>query len=204
VRRALVLAALALSALASACGTERQRPRNPDEPVRPGTFSRAYYPASGLTFEAPRNWPRDSGNPPLVVTVSSGRATVAVWRYPRREELPTTSERLRPLVKALVEAATARDPGLRIRSSRIVKVAGAPGIELVGTASVSGQPRSVRSVHLFDRKAEIVVDAYAPARNFDELNRTVFRRVISSLALSAPIAPREPGGQGQQGGRRGP
>ena len=200
-RRPLVPAALLLSFLAAGCGAERQRPPDLDRPVAPGGFSRAYYPASGVTFEAPRRWPRGPGNPPLVVTLSSGRAVLAVWRYPRPEPLPTTRAQLEPLVEALVAAARARDPGLSIRSSRVVTVAGAPGIELLGDASVSGQPRSVRSVHLFDRKAEIVIDAYAPSAEFDALNRSVFARVISTLALNAPVKLREPAQQPDRSGR---
>jgi hypothetical protein len=206
VRRPLRLGAIALTALAAGglaggCGAERQPAPNPDEPAAPGRFGRLVYSSAGVAFQAPGAWSRSPGAAPLVATVTSGRATIAVWRYPRKEPLPAARGELQPLVKALIEAARARDRTLKIDSGRIVKVGSIEGIELVGTERISGQTRRVRSLHVFDHKAEVVVDAYAPPAEFDQLNRTVFQPVFSSLMLSAPNGR---GQQGQQGGQRRP
>jgi len=210
VRRPLLTAAIALAALTTGCGAERQAAPDPNRPLPPDKFGRAVYTGPGVAFEAPLAWPRSTGNPPLVATITSGRATIAVWRYPRREPLPVTRGELRPLVKALVEAARARDRTLSVETSRIVRVGRLEGIEIVGTETINGQRRRVRSVHVFDRKAEVVVDAFAPPAEFDALNRRVFQPVISSLIVTNPAGQGQSGqgqsGQGQpgQGGQRRP
>jgi hypothetical protein len=65
-------------------------------------------------------------------------------------------------------------------------VNGVKGIQLVATERISGQQRRVRSTHLFDRRAEIVIDAYAPPGDFARLDDSVFQPLIRSLRLHAP------------------
>ena len=60
------------------------------------------------------------------------------------------------------------------------------GIEVLATESVNGQARRVRSTHLFDRGAEIVIDAYAPPADFARVDATVFEPLLRSFQLRAP------------------
>lgn len=179
------LAAVSLCVLAGAlplgCGNERANAPSLASPQRPGKFERFVYTAAELRFSAPRNWAQRPGSPPVVAAVASGRATIAITRYRRREPLPTTRTQLEDARAALTAAAKARDRGLTIRASRLVTVRGFPGIQLLADQTIDGQRRRVRSTHLFARRAEYVIDASAPPGMFPKVDRTVFAPVVASV-----------------------
>jgi hypothetical protein len=178
----LTLAAL----VAAGCGNERQRAPDATGTQKPAKATRVAYPAGGVSLAAPPNWYRVPGNRPLVASIVSGQAIVAVWRYPRKEPLPSTKSDLEQAQANLSDAAHARDRSVRIESTKLVDVNGVKGIQLVATEHISGHARRVRSTHLFDRKAEIVIDAYAPPDEFAQVDGSVFQPLLRSLRLRAP------------------
>jgi hypothetical protein len=177
-------AALGTAALAG-CGNDR--PPAPDQlAVRaPGGTARTTFPQFGLTFRRPAAWSFDTGRPPLVATVVSGRAVVAIWRYRRREPLPRSRAELQGARKALVAAARRRDRRLKVISTRSVRVGGAPAIEVLAVQRIAGQRQRVRSTHVFARGAEVVVDAYSPPGSFRSVDALAFRPLVRSLRIGA-------------------
>lgn len=185
---ALLLAPSLLAAglAAGGCGNRRQHPPDVARTRRPGHATRVDFPQAGLSFRAPGNWLRREPGPPLVTTILSGRAVVAVWRYPRSQPLPVAPAALEQARLDLVDGVRVRDPAARIETSKVVQVGGAKGVELLASETIDGAPRRVRSTHLYDRGAELVIDAYAPPATFPGVDRTVFRPLVASLKLRAP------------------
>lgn len=181
--RRLAISLLCACALAG-CGNSAARPPDVSTPSSPRAYVPASYPAAGVRFDYPANWTITSGQPPLVSTVVSGQATVAVWRYARTEPLPVGPLALARARIALIRAARRRDRTLRVRSARVRRLHGSPAIVLFGSESVGGQRRSVRSVHVFFAAHEVVVDAFAPASQFRRVDRSVFGPLVASLRLS--------------------
>jgi hypothetical protein len=177
---------LTLAALVAGCGNERQRAPDATGTQKPAKATRVAYPAGGVSLAAPRNWYRVPGNRPLVAYIVSGPAVVAVWRYPRKEPLPAARSELEQAQANLSDAAHARDRSVRIETTKLVDVNGVKGIQLVATEHITGLLRRVRSTHLFDRKAEIVIDAYAPPGEFARVDGSVFQPLLRSLRLRAP------------------
>jgi hypothetical protein len=189
VRAAPATAAISLTiavVVAAGCGNERQHAPGVAGTQKPAKATRLAYPASGVSLAAPQNWYRGPGNRPLVALITSGPAIVAVWRYPRKEPVPSAKSELQLAQANLSDAVRARDRSLRIEGTKLVDVNGVKGIQLLATERVSGQPRRVRSTHLFDRKAEIVIDAYAPPGDFARVDGSVFQPLLRSLRLRAP------------------
>ena len=180
--------AMLLVVLATAgCGRDRLAVPDPDRPFTAGRLTTVAYPAAGIRFRGPADWRFDAGEAPLVATTSSGNATIAIWRYPRTEPIPTgTGPALETARKNLLNAAKGRDASFKEVSSRRQRVDGEPAIEVVGSQTVAGNPRRVRSTHVFAHGAELVVDAYAAPDVFPVVDRTVFRPLLRSLKLEAP------------------
>jgi len=183
-----VAISLTLAFLAAGCGNERQHAPNVTGAQKPARAASLAYSAAGVTLSAPRNWYHNGGSRPLVTLIGSGRATVAVWRYQRKEPIPKQKSELDQAQANLSDAVQARDRSARIESTNVVNVGGVNGIQLVATESVGGQARRVRSTHLFDRGSEIVIDAYAPPGDFARVDRSVFQPLIRSVRLSAPTS----------------
>jgi hypothetical protein len=186
-RRALPLTALVGAALAAAgCGAQRAQAPDTSSPLAPGGTVRMRLPAEGLTFAAPRAWSRLPGTAPQVAQLTSGRASVTLWRYPRTEPLPRTTAGVRQARTDLVAAAKARTPDFTTTAARIGRVGTHPAIELRGTATVAGHQRSIHSVHVYAFGAELVVDALAPAADAPRIDREVVEPLLRSLRVRAP------------------
>jgi hypothetical protein len=182
---------LAVSALVAAgCGNQRQHAPDVTGTPKPAKVTRLGFPAGGVTLAAPRNWSQGPGKRPLVALIASGPAIVAVWRYPRKEPLPSARSELEQAQANLSDAVRARDRSVRVETAKLVDVNGVRGVQLVATERISGRPRRVRSTHLFDRRAEIVIDAYAPEGDFARLDGSVFQPLIRSLRLGVPSSTR--------------
>lgn len=181
--RPLALLAATLLAAASGCGYERSKPPDVATPAAPTSFQKRSFKKEGLALKAPANWRPTIGQTPLVVTFTSGRATLAVWRYPRSEGLPMDRIEVAKVLPALLDAARKRDPALRVKKKQLVAVDDVPGVVLTGSETILGQRRRVRSVHLYTDGAEIVIDAFAPPRVFARVDRQVFRKVLDSVKL---------------------
>jgi hypothetical protein len=182
-RRLLLLIACVLVA---GCGNQRQRPPDVSTVAKPAGTTPVSFAGQGVSFAAPGGWHVRGGQAPLVATVQSGPAQIAVWRYPRTEPLPATKAQLTQARDLLLEAARARDQTFKESKASITKVGGHPAIQVRGTETVGGQPRSVRSTHVYAYGGEVVLDAFAPANVFGQADRDAFRPVVRSLRLQAP------------------
>ena len=185
-RRPTAAAACFALLTTAGCGRERIEPPDPTRPAAPEGVAPEAYPTAGLFLERPGNWPFQAGRPPLVASASSGTATVALWRYVRSEPLPRADEELASAQDLLEQAVRARDPSFELSRGRRVEVDGAPGLQLVGTETVAGKKRRVRSTHVYAKGAEVVLDAYAPADEFERVDRTVFAPILESLKIDPP------------------
>jgi hypothetical protein len=181
---ALSLAVLAL-ALLSACGNSRTSSPALSGIDPAGGFKAVDYLNHTLHFNAPSKWAIETGSAPLVVTLGSGPAVIAIWRYPRspRQPLPATIPDLERAKSALVAAAAARDPSFRVISSAVVVQRSLPGVELDALETVRGQVRRVRSTHFYAAGTEVVVDEFAPEDLFHTVDRTVFSPLLHSVHL---------------------
>ena len=185
--RSLALFGLAtVAALASGCGRERLEPPDTVRPAAPTGTAPERYPSAGVSLDRPANWPFRPGRPPLVASASSGTATVALWRYARSEALPEGRTALEAAQAALEQAVKGRDGTFAVEKSRRLEVDGAPAIQLVGTESVDGEKRRVRSTHVYAQGAEVVLDAYAPEAEFARVDRDVFAPILSSMRIDPP------------------
>jgi hypothetical protein len=182
-RRPLLLIACVLLA---GCGNAQQPPPDVSTVAKPSGTTPVSFDAQGIRFAAPGGWHVRSGQAPLVATVQSGPAQIAVWRYPRTEPLPTTKAQLTQARDLLLQAAKARDATFKADRTAITKVGGHPAVQVRGTETVAGQPRSVRSTHVYAGGGEVVVDAFAPANVFGQADRDAFRPLVRSLEVQAP------------------
>lgn len=184
-RRALAPLALLAAALAG-CGNQRAKPPTVTGVAPAYGFIPVSLPQQGLSFERPRQWRYAAGTPPLLATMTSGLVTIAVWRYPRSEPLPRTQAQLDAARDALVAAAKARDPSFRVIKAKGTRAAHQPAVVIVADETVAGQPRRVRSTHVYAVGAEYVVDAYAPPEQYAQVEDPIFRRVVRTLRVSRP------------------
>jgi hypothetical protein len=180
-------ALLLVSAILGACGERRTPPPSLTTPMGFAAGRQTLsYPAAGVTMALPRGWSAIAGRAPMVVTASGGPATVTVWRYPRTEALPRTRASLRHALSALLGAVRSRDASFRLESARVLRLVGRPAVQVVGLETVDGQPRRVRSEHIYAHGAETVIDAFAPEAQFRAVNAGVFRPLLRSLRIGPP------------------
>ena len=184
---AIVLGALA--ALPAGCGNDRTPVPDLTAVPAPKAFRDAFFDEQGVRFRAPTNWRVVPGEAPLVATVAIGSAQIGVWRYPRSEPLPETRAQLDAARKALVAQIESRDPTFKLTSTRLVVKPGIRGVEVIGIgANLTNQSvqRSMRSVHAYGRGAEVVMDAFAPPKEFARIDEQTFGPVTRSLKLRTP------------------
>jgi hypothetical protein len=143
----------------------------------------ASWPRAGVSVAIPDNWRAEQGASPLVASIASGTATVAIWRYRRTEPLPRSAASFRRARRELVRAAQKRDRTLRVRTAQVVRFGGRPALQIVGVETVAGERRMVRSTHVFRDRTEVVVEALAPPAAFGGLARTVFDPLLRSLVI---------------------
>jgi hypothetical protein len=185
-RRQLPPICLTAVVVAAGCGNQRSAPVDVTTPGSALGQNVASFDRQGVRFTAPTAWHVQPGTAPLVATVQSGTASVAIWRYPRTESLPATRSALTQARDLLLAAAHARDATFKETKVAITKVRGRPAIQVRGTETVSGQPRNVRSTHVYALGAEVVVDAFAPADVFAQVDRNAFGPLLRSLRLVKP------------------
>jgi hypothetical protein len=193
VLRTSIAIAAAAAVLLAGCGNEKTAPPNIGRIPAPTGFRDQVFLKDGVFFRAPRNWRVIEGEAPQVATIAAGDAQIAVWRYRRTEPLPETRAQLKAALKALVAQVSQRDATFKLDSSRIVEKQGLRGVELIGEATNQGQRRRVRSLHAYGRKAEVVVDAFAPLTDFKRIDAETFGPVARSLKLAEPGKSAKPG-----------
>jgi hypothetical protein len=182
VLRALLAGFLALCAVGvlTGCGAERTAVPPVNRAVRPEAPK--VFKTADVRFRYPSNWTLVRGKAPAVAHVLSGRALITLWAY-RRRIVPSTREQAALARRNLVRRVRRRDRSFRLGSSRLRRLSGGRAVELVGTGTISRRRVRIRSLHLYRRKGEYVLDAYAPpdvARTMDGL---VFRPLVASLRV---------------------
>lgn len=185
-RRALQASLVAATLAFTACGNDKTQPPDVTTPGKSLGAVPTNVPAQGIAFDAPGGWNVDLGESPLVATVATGQATVAVWRYLRTEKLPKSKLELEAAKEALLKAAKQRDPTFEEIKSVATEIAGLPAVQIRARETISGQPRVVRSSHVYAFGAEIVIDAYASADAFRAVDADAFRSMLRSLKISPP------------------
>ena len=181
-RRALVALGLACS-LAGIAGCGNSRTPIPSM-AAPAGLQKLTFRSQGLSLLAPTNWDITTGHGRLVTVLSSGDAVVALWRYPSNAPPPSGAAALRETERKLVREVRARDPALEVISTSITRIGGVPAVELDALEQINGHPRRVSSSHLFEPRAEVVLDEYAPPGLFDGVNRSVFAPIRRSLLVT--------------------
>jgi hypothetical protein len=181
-----LMATLTLAISLAGCGDARTPAPDLTATSAPVGFRVLRYRADGLSLRAPRNWAVVSQGAPLVATVSSGQAVIALWRYPRPGTYATTDRTLLAHAEhALVAAATAREPSLRVVRSGVTTLDGRGAIVLSEMERINGRLRRVRSEHAYLDGAEVVLEEYAPPHLFPRIDHLVFSPVRRSLHLLA-------------------
>jgi hypothetical protein len=181
-RRCLLVLTLVVPAVV-ACGNSRTPPPNLTKPAVPRGVRAVTYPQSGIKFNAPANWTVATERAPMVATVTSGAAIVAVWRYHRTAPTPATVAALDQTRRALIRAVQSSDPSLQLIRSHLGRLHGAPTVILDAIEQIGGRERRVRSIHMFGSGAEFVVDEYAPTSEFAAVDHVVFSPLRRSLTL---------------------
>lgn len=170
------------------CGNSRTRVPSFEQPATAAAVRLISYPAAGVSVRVPDSWTVAAATPPLLATISSGAATVALWSHPRRDPPPADHATLVRLERRLLNTARRLDPTLTLIGASVSSQAGHPAVELDALEHVSGRLRRVRSVHVFTAGAEVVIDAYAPPANFHAVDHAVFSPLKRTLRLTGPAA----------------
>ncbi len=182
----LLIGALAVAALVAGCGNDETEPPDTTTPGPSLGSNPASFPRHGIAFDAPAGWSLDEGRPPLIATLATGQATIAIWRYPRSEDLPRSDDELKAARDALLAAAKRRDDSFRVIKSAPAEIAGEPAVQIRARETIQGQPRVVRSSHIYAEGAEVVIDAFAAPQYFRRVDAEVFRPMLRSLKVTAP------------------
>jgi hypothetical protein len=184
---ALVAVVLLAVVLLAGCGNSRTVVPSVSQPLAPkgartlggklGSSDQEY------ALLAPANWDYDpvAPQPPVVMIYASGAAVIALSRYPSTVA-PIGQTALHADATALLGAIKAKDPHFTLISSTITTVSSRPAVELSGTERITGQLRRVISTHVYLAQGELVLDEYAPVKEFARLKR-VFVRARSSLTV---------------------
>jgi hypothetical protein len=164
--------------LVAGCGNSRTAVPSLTRPAKPDGFRELTYRGEAIQFEVPRDWVVSSHGLPLVATITSGAATVALWRYDT-----TRVGTLAAAQAALIASAKARAPGLHVLHARTETLAGLPTVVLGVTERIGGNLRRVRSIHMFAPGVELVIEEYTPPAIFHAEDQAVFSALDRSLAL---------------------
>jgi hypothetical protein len=185
--RPVLLSVLAAIVLAG-CGNSRTPAPATGLIPAPKGFREVKYSVDGIRLRVPNNWRAFQEQGTHVATIAIGDGQIALWRYARTEPLPVTRSQLRAAREALVAQVQRRDPTFEITSTRLVMKPGLRGVEIVGQGTNQGQRRSVRSLHAYGHGLEVVLDAFAPPKDFARVDRETFGPVTRSLRLFEPVS----------------
>jgi hypothetical protein len=169
------------------CGTKPLPAPDPFAIRQPGRSVELRDPRTGARFRAPLNWVKRIRQNPGMFRITSGGAEVSGWAYPRTERLPRTTKELAAARDALIAEAKRRSASFVLTASRITRVHGYPAIELRGTQQILGRQITTRSLHIF-RAGEYVIEALAPAKDFELTDKRVLEPLLRSLKFR-PLPP---------------
>jgi hypothetical protein len=186
VRRCFAL--LGIAVFVAGCGNPKAKAPVVTTTSQAFGFLPQSIPAQGISFERPREWRYLPGAAPLLATMSSGLTTIAVWRYPRNEPLPTTLDELTAARDALVAAAKARDSTFKVIKAKGTRAAHHPAVVIIADETIAGQPRRVRSTHIYAAGSEVVVDAFAPADQFEQVESPIIVKLVRTFEITSPTS----------------
>jgi hypothetical protein len=169
--------------LLAGCGNSRTPVIDQVPAAAPKGFHEFATARGGVSFKVPNNWSVVPGTGPLIVTINSGQATVALWRYPRNQPPPITVATLADARATLLAAARQRDRSLEVIRTRVGRVFGDSFVQLNAIEQIGTERRRVRSLHLFAGNFELVLEEYAPVTNFHAVDHSVFSPLSHSLGL---------------------
>ena len=175
---------VALVLVLAGCGNSRTPVPSLTRPATSGPLRSFSFPGAGVSFTAPRSWTVIPEPAPLVTVLASGQAVVSIWRYPLTGRVPASRSQLQAARRSLIAAARGRDRRIDVVSSQLLRIDGAPAIELDAVEGISGQPRRSRATHVFTGRSEIVLDEYAPVAAFSAVDGAVFSPLDHSLKIS--------------------
>jgi hypothetical protein len=184
-RRATLAACLLTAALLAGCGNERRE--TPLGATLSGETVEVDFPRVGMTVELPREVQTAPAQAPQVFRSPLGQAVVTAYAYEREEQLPRNGAELQAALERLEDAAEARAPSYRMRSSRTLEVGGARAVELVGDQAISGGRLRIKSLHVYDEGAEYVFELLAPPRQFEDIAEVLFEAIEGSLEVTGEI-----------------
>ena len=183
----LALLLLACIPLLAACGKEKEPAPSVLKVKPPRGQLTEEFPDAGMTVVRPRNWRRHERDDPGVFELRSGEATVAVWAYPREEDLPESAEQVEEARGRLVEAIEERDPDFRLRSSDTTEVAGSPAIDVRGDQVIAKRRLRTHSVHVFVGEVEYVFESIAPPEDHELADSGVLEPLLESIELEGEV-----------------
>jgi len=183
VRRLLTVSLVGCLVLVAGCGNSRTPVPNIDRPAPPAGFRKLTVGAAGVSLITPRNWTVSNQTAPLMLTLNSGPAVVALWRVPRSALPPAGRAGMTATRRELLASVHRRDHSVVQLRATTTRVDGAPAIRLDARERISGQLRRVTSMHIYVDGAELVLDEYAPPGQFASVARSVFSPVRRSLTL---------------------
>ena len=180
------LAILPIALALASCGNERTEvPASRvagNDPVK-----RLEFPRYGVQVSVPTTASVVRTARPGVFKLFLGQPLISMFAYPRKEEIPRERDDLRVARRRLVKEVKRRDPDYELSSSRLTELAGARAIELLGDQTISRGRLRTRSVHVYKRGAEYVIELLAPPAEFDRTDREVFEPLLRSLELSGKV-----------------
>jgi hypothetical protein len=183
--RLALLSGVVAAILLAGCGNTRTATPAIGSIPPPAGFREVRYSTEGISLRVPTNWRLFPGNGSHLATIAIGDGQIAIWRYARSEPLPVTRSQLHAARQALVAEVRQRDTTFKLASSRLIVKPGLRAVELVGQGTNHGERRSVRSLHAFSRGYEVVVDAFAPPKDFARVDKQTFAPLARSLRLFA-------------------
>ena len=184
--RRLLTSVLLAAVAAVGCGNEPSAP--PATHVREGDpVERVRFPRFGASLEVPRSADLQRAARPGVFRLYLGEPVVSMFAYPRKEQIPRSRTELTAARRRLVKEVKRRDPDYELRSSRITELAGGRVVELLGDQVISRAELRTRSVHVYKRRAEYVIELLAPVEEFERTDREVFQPLLRSLKLSGVV-----------------
>ncbi|MFL5846125.1 MAG: hypothetical protein ACJ762_15670 [Solirubrobacteraceae bacterium] len=185
-RAAALACLLTIAAALAGCGNDPEKP--PVVTTPKDAFGWVDYgaPGQGVTWQRPSAWRITPGDAPLLATMSSGLATISVWRYPRNEALPETVAELESAKDALVAAATARDPSFKVIKAKGTRAAHHPAVVIIADETIAGQPRRVRSTHIYAASSEVVIDAFSPADQYPKVEEGIIVPLVRTFKITTP------------------
>ena len=190
-RSSLVIACAATALLAARCGNERAEPPDLDRLGKAGPTAE-FEIEGAVSFRHPRSWVALEAEPPRYASLASGGALAAVYGYPR-SDLGADAASVEASRRRLVRSLREREPGFLVQGTETIRIDGSPAVEIRGRGAIAGDPVETRSVHVYKREVEWVIDAYARPGQFEEANRIAFDLLLATIDLSDELPAERPG-----------